>query len=105
MKAINRAARALKEQVGDASKKDENLKLIWAMQKNALQAKTLEPERIEGDKSKWLPDFRKDQNKLMRMLLDLEEQVADGKSDDAAKTFQKVMQYKDSEHEKFKVKD
>jgi hypothetical protein len=106
MKMINGAARRLKDQVGDASKKDDNLKLIWSMQKNALQAKTLEPEHLgDGDKAKLLAEFRKDQNELMRMMLKLEDEVAAGKTEDASKTFGSIVQLRDSEHKKFKVKD
>ena len=106
MKAMNGAARRLKDQVGDASKREDNLKLIWAMQKNALQAKTLEPEHLgEGDKAKMLAEFRKDQNNFMRELLKLEDQVAAGKGEDASRTFTAILQLRDTEHKKFKVKD
>ncbi len=106
MKAMNGAARRLKDQISDASKKDDNLHLIWTMQKNALQAKTLEPEHLgDGDRATQLAEFRKDQIKLMRTLLELEEEVAAGKGDAAAKTFAAIAEMKDSEHKKFKVKD
>ncbi len=106
MKAMNRAARMLRDQIGDASKKDDNLKLIWTMQKNALQAKTLEPEHIaQADKAKLLPEYRKDQNDLLRLLLKLEDEVSAGKTDEAGKTFETIAATRDREHEKFKVKD
>jgi hypothetical protein len=106
MKAVNRAAKALKDQIADASKKDDNLKLIWTMQKNALQAKTLEPEHLgDGDRAKQLIEFRKDQNELMRSLLKLEDEVAAGKGAEASTTFAAILKFRDGEHEKFKVKD
>jgi hypothetical protein len=106
MKMMNGAARRLKEQVGDASKKEDNLKLVWAMQKNALQAKMLEPNHLgDGDRTRQLAEFRKDQNDLMRSLLKLEDEVASGKADAASATFASIAQMKESEHRKFKVKD
>lgn len=106
MKSMNGAARRLKDQIGDASKKDDNLRLIWSMQKNALQAKTLEPEHLgEGDKAAALGEFRKSQNDLLKTLLKLEEEVGAGKTDDAAKTFGAIAQMRDAGHKKFKVKD
>ena len=106
MKAMNGAAKRLKDHVADASKKDDNLKLIWSMQKNALQAKTLEPDHLgDGDKSKHLAEYRKDQNELMRSLLKLEDEVAAGKGEDASRTFAAIIEFRDREHKKFGVKD
>jgi hypothetical protein len=106
MKMMNGAARRLKDQISDASKKDDNLRLVWSMQKNALQAKTLEPEHLgDGDRVKQLAEYRKDQNELMRSLLKLEDEIAAGKTTEAAATFGSIAQLRDSEHKKFKVKD
>ena len=105
MKEMNRAAKLLKVQVGDPAKKDANLQQIWRMQKSALQAKTLEPKWSQENKDKWLPGFRKDQIQLMRLLLTLEEEVMDDKTDQAKKTFQNVLDLRDKKHEEFGVKD
>ena len=41
MKGMNRAMKALKVSIGDAAKKDENLKLVGEMQRNCAIAKSL----------------------------------------------------------------
>jgi hypothetical protein len=106
MRGMNRAARELKDQIGDASKKDANLALIWAMERGAVQAKSLEPEHLPaGDKAQLVNDFRKGQIELLKLMLTMEGQVMDGKTEDAAKTFAAIVELRDKAHEKFGVKE
>jgi Cytochrome b562 len=106
MRGINRAARELKAQIGDASKMDENLALIWAMERGAVAAKGLEPEHLPaGDKAKIVNDFRRGQIELLKLMLTLETQVMDGKTEDATKTFGAIVELRDKSHKKLGVKE
>lgn len=106
MKAMNRAFRALRGQIEDGSKKDENLGHIWTMQRNVVQAKSLPMEKVpDAEREALTADFRKGQIELMRMLLTLETQVMDGKTEEAARTLTAIHDLEEREHKKFGVRD
>lgn len=106
MKAINRAFRALRGQIEDGSKKDENLDHIWTMQRNVVQAKSLPMEKVpDAQREALTTDFRKGQIELMRMLLSLEVQVMEGKTEEAARTLAAIHELEEREHKKFGVRD
>jgi hypothetical protein len=112
MKGVNRAMRQLRKQIGDASKKDENLKLIGDMERNAVIAKNmplpddyLEKAKTDEDRAKLKADYRNDLMKLVRDLLDMEQNVIDGKNDVATKQLDEVQKLRESSHEKLGVKE
>lgn len=106
MKAMNRAFRALRGQIEDGSKKDENLGHIWTMQRNVVQAKSLPMEKVpDAEREALTTDFRKGQIELMRMLLNLEVQVMEGKTEEAARTLAAIHELEEREHKKFGVRD
>jgi len=104
MKEMNRAAQSLQTSISDASKKEENLKLIWAMERAEIQAKATTPRKLPGDKDKMLAEYRKAQIELLKLIVKLESETLDGKTNEASQTLAAIMQAKTAGHEKFGVK-
>lgn len=112
MKGMNRALKALKGQIADASKKDENLQLINDMQRGCIAAKGAKFE-LPKDSKPASPDelaaiakkFRAEMISLARQLLALEEDIIDGKTDQAKLKLDAIVELRDKEHKEFGVKD
>lgn len=112
MKGMNRALKMLKETVGDAAKKDENLKLVGDIQRNCAIAKSMP---VPQDVLRKAPDdaaratiettYKADMRKLMRLTLDLEDAVIDGKIDQAKALVAKLETTRDDGHKAMGMKD
>lgn len=100
MKAINSGYRELKRNVADTAKKTANLASVAQMQRGALYSKNNVPGHLKGGE-KSIEDYRRAQISLMRMLLDLETQILDGKTDDANKSLETIHDFEESQHAKF----
>lgn len=110
MKGMNRPLRQLSQQIGDASKKDENLRLINDMQRGCATAKgaSLPEKYLKGDdaaKAKLAGEFRSDLIKMMRLLLDIEEDIAAGKTAEASTKLKQVAEMRDHGHKEMGVKE
>lgn len=105
MRTLNRAIRDITPNIADASKKEENLTSVWQMQLACVNSKRAKPEGIKGDAKPTVEDFRRDQMKLMAMLVELETAVMDGKTAEASKTLEKVVSFRDEAHRKYGVDD
>ena len=111
MMIMNRAMRTLNGQVTDATKKDDNLKLIADMQRGCLAAKALAPEKAinrEADpvkKGGMTAMFRKDLILIMEKLLKIETAILDGKGADAEKLLAEIGDLRDQGHSEFNVQD
>ncbi|MDX2118945.1 MAG: cytochrome b562 [Planctomycetota bacterium] len=111
MKIMGRSLRTLKAQAGDATKRDENLRLVNDLQRGCVSAKGGVPEGIlknavtEPDKAKIKDEYRKGLVSLLKKLIDLEEAIADGKGDSAKSLVEEIGKMRDSMHEKLGVKD
>lgn len=99
MTQMERALQKLKKQAGDATKKDENLKLVADMQRAALGAKQTTPGRRNQTPD---PDkiaiYRRQLIATMQQLLTLETQIMDGKTEDAKKTVDAIANLRDESH-------
>lgn len=100
MKMMNGGLKRLKDSIGDASKKAENLETIGQIQRGALASKNGKPQHLKGGEAA-LEGYRKAQIELFRTLLDLESQVIAGETDKAKATFAKLAEAKDAGHEKY----
>lgn len=105
MSGINRGLRQLRNQVTDASKKDDNLRIIGDMQRACLGAKEMQPPREllkdakdDAAKAKVGETYRAELIKAMRVLLDLEQDVLDGKSDAAKARLADLIKARDDGH-------
>jgi hypothetical protein len=63
MKVVNKNLRTLKRQVGDSSKKDENLQLLAAIKKSIAASEKLEPAKTKdvpaGEKAAYIEKYHK----------------------------------------------
>ncbi len=103
MKTIERAYKALKPQVADSAKQEENLRLIAEMQRGIAVSKAqAAPEDVlahaksEDEKTKMRADYRRALTAAMRLMLDIEADIEAGRGADAAK---KLETLDDLEHE------
>jgi len=106
MKAINRSLRQVHSQLGDATKKDDTLRLLGEAERASIIAKGLEPSTTPAEgREKYLKEFRRHQIRLVRLLLDLEMAVINDKGEEARQVMDKLAAYRDESHEEFKVED
>lgn len=111
MMIMNRALKTLKSQVNDATKKEENLKLVADMQRGCLAAKALAPEKALGKetdaakKAEMATMYRKEMITIMTKLLAVESAILDGKGADAEKLIAEIGDLRDQGHSEFNVRD
>jgi hypothetical protein len=106
MKAIQRSLEALERQIGDGSKRDENLKLINDAQRGCIQAKgagvprdILEKAAPDAAaKARLADDYRVHLVTTLRKLIDLEEAVAAGKAEEAKAALTALEKIRDDGH-------
>lgn len=105
MKQMNRALKALTEQIKDATKTEENLRLVNEMQRGCaaskglgVPAKILEKAKDEAGKKKIAEEFRKDLIAAMRALLEVEELLAAGKVNEAATRLEIISEMQEKAH-------
>lgn len=110
MKIMNRSARSLKDQIADPAKAEENLRLINDMQRGCVLAKggTLEhvvENKTDAQKKDITRKFRAQMIELNRTLLDVEQNLLEGKFDAAKAAFAKAGEMQEKYHKEFGVKD
>ena len=111
MKAMGRALKQLKAQVGDASKKDENLKLVATIQYGCAAAKSAPlPGNItkgmdDAAKAKLDETFRSNLRGVMATAMQLEDAILNGKTDEAAKLVDKLNEQREAGHKAVGLKD
>lgn len=112
MRSMNRPVRQLRGQIGDATKRDENLRMINEMQRGCVAAKGLPaPEGVlanladDAAKAETNEHYRRDLIKALRILVDMEVAVMDGKGDEASKKLDELIAARDKAHEEMGIKD
>lgn len=112
MKMMNRAGRALSTQISDASKKEENIRLINDMQRGCATAKglPLPPEffkdvKDDAAKAKITSEYRADLMKSMRLMLDVEVAITEGKTADAKAGLEAIEKIRQDSHKRLGVKE
>jgi hypothetical protein len=105
MKLMDRSLQQLRDQIGDPAKKDDNLRLVNEVQRGAINAKgqplprtVLEKVSDEATRAKMTAGFRNDLIALIRKLLDIETDIADGKTDAALAHLDDVAKLADAAH-------
>jgi len=105
MKQMNRALKALTEQIKDTTKTEENLRLVNEIQRGCaaskglgIPAKLLEKAKDEAGKKKLAEEFRKDLIAAMRALLEVEELLAAGKVNEAATKLEVIGEMAEKAH-------
>lgn len=112
MKIMGRNLEKLQPQIGDASKKDENLALINEMERGCVIAKgmpvpndVLAKAADDAAKEKMKHDYRTDLLSVLKKLIDLEEAVAAGKTEEAKSLLQQAIRAGDLGHEQLGIGD
>jgi hypothetical protein len=109
MKTMNKSLRTLKRQVGDASKKEENLQLLATIKKTLDASAKLEPAKTKdqpaGERTKYLENYHKQLADLGKSFDEVEAAVKADKPEDAKKAFEKVSEQKEKGHKDFGADD
>ena len=112
MNGMNRALRQLSRQIEDATKRDENLRLVNDMQRGCVGAKgaalpegVLKKAKDEAEKKKMSDEFRRELIKVMRLLLDIETDIADGKTEAAKTKLAELTKLRDHGHEEMGIEE
>lgn len=105
MKLLNRSYRQLRSQIDDAARLEENLRLIGEMQRACLACKSqpvpptiLREIRDDAEREKIPGAYRRHLIVTMRTLLDLEEDVVDGKVESARARLSELIRQRDAGH-------
>ncbi|MBL8877720.1 MAG: hypothetical protein JNG88_01270 [Phycisphaerales bacterium] len=112
MKGMNRALQTLHEQIKDAAKLQENLQLVSDAQRNCIAAKgapvpedVLKSAKDEAARKQMSTRYRRDLIAVLKKLVEVEENLLDGKNDAAAAALDAVVKLRDDAHEAMGVKD
>ena len=105
MEAANRSLRALTRQIKDKSRNASSLTLIAEMQKHTLASKSMTPggaaTRPADEQPKYLTEYRQRIIQVLKTELDLEQQILEGKNDEAANTIKSLRQLEQQGHKAF----
>lgn len=101
MKIMNRSLKNLEANIDKADQKEANLADISQMQSACVGAKRMKPSNIKDPSEKGQEAYRRSHITLLKMLIELEEQVLDGKAAEAKATLGKIKSHKDAAHKEF----
>lgn len=112
MKSMNRSLKALSAQVADASKREDNLKLIGDAERACINAKSMQPAgdaydnaKDDAAKAKAKELFRADLMVLIRRMLDVEQAIIDGKTDVAKTGVEDLLKMREKGHKDMGVEE
>jgi len=112
MKMMNRAARTLNTQISDASKKEDNIRLINDMQRGCATAKGLplpaeffKDVKDDAAKAKITAEYRADLIKIMRSMIDVEVAISEGKTAEAKAGLDAIEKIRQASHTRLGVKE
>lgn len=105
MKTMNKSLRALKKQVADATKKDDNLALVATIKKSLDAAAKLEPAKTKevpaAEKTAYLDKYKAQMTDLAKTYDELEAAIKADKADDVKKALDKLSEQKEKGHKDF----
>lgn len=111
MKVMSRSLKQLGPQIQDAAKRDENLRLINAMQQACVSAKgaalsdgVLARAKDDAERVKWADDYRRQMLACLRILVDVEQDILDGKGAPAKAKLDELIKLRDSSHDALGVR-
>ena len=109
MSAMNKNLRTLKRQLGDTSKKDENIGLVGKIKTSLDEAIKLQPKKTkdipEAEKTAYLEKYKTQMNELKKTFDGIETALKAGKTDDAKTLFDKLAEQKEKGHKDFGADD
>ena len=105
MKTMNKSLRTLKRQVGDTTKKDENLQLLATIKKTIEESAKLEPAKAKdvpaAEKAAYIEKYKKQIADLGKSFDEVEAAVKADKPEEAKKAFEKIGEEKEKGHKDF----
>ena len=105
MKTMNKSLRALKKQVADPAKKDDNLALIATIKKSLDASTKLEPAKTKevpaAEKAAYLDKYKAQLTDLGKTYDELEAAIKADKADDVKKALDKLSEQKEKGHKDF----
>ncbi|MBL8763672.1 MAG: hypothetical protein JNM07_05335 [Phycisphaerae bacterium] len=106
MNGLKRGLRDLKAALNDSNGTEAALTAVNQMQRACIAAKSARPEKLKGDdRVKALTAYRRSQMELMRLLMQAETEIMDGKTDAAKATVAKIEAHRDAAHDTFSVEE
>lgn len=110
MSLMNRSLRVLSAQIGDASKKEENLKLLNDLERGAASSKGASPDRAlgrmeESKRAEAAMTYRRSLIQIMEKALRAETALLDGKIADAERAVQDIAKIRDESHQAMGIRD
>jgi hypothetical protein len=114
MKSLNRNARQLRETIGDPSKNADSLRALNAMQNAAVFAKgqalpddvpAMETAKDDAARKQIQDTYRRNLLKLTRTMLDMEQDILDGKNDAAKAKLPDLIKLRDDSHKFLGIKE
>jgi len=109
MSALNKQLRTLKKQVADASKKDDNVKLVEGIKEHLAKAKDLEPattKDIAADKkAAYIAKYKEQMDATAKDFEALETAIKADKQDEVKTLLEKLGKDKEQGHKDFKADD
>ena len=109
MKSMDRALEALHASIADASKKEENLRLLGDAERGAVNAKNARPTEALNDakdeaaKTAIMNQYRRDLLDVLKALIEAETATMDGKTAEAKAALDKVAALREKGHRELKV--
>ena len=105
MEILSKSLKGLKKSLRDPAATAESMKLVYEAQLSALASKELPPSMLakapEAERPKLMMGYRKMMGNTVVVLLKLEEQIIDGKLEDAQETLKELKDLEDKGHEKY----
>jgi hypothetical protein len=105
MHEVEDAVHALRRSLKDPAKAADSLAHIATLQAAAVAAKSESPRMLphvpEGDRPKFLVEYRREMVRLLQASLALENAVLDGKQDAIDAAYQALRSMEDPAHERF----
>ncbi len=107
MKAVNKAYRVLRSSLKKPARDAESLEKLHEITVRVLAAKIEKPHMLpkvpEADRQQFLIDFRKVLIALIKLTLDIEVAVLEGRRDDARNLLKDLNRMKSPAHKKYRI--
>ena len=109
MSAMNKNLRTLKRQLGDTSKKDENVAMVEKIKTSLDEAIKLQPKKTkdvpEAEKTAYLEKYKTQITELKKTFEGIETALKAGKPEEAKALFDKLAEQKEKGHKDFGADD
>lgn len=107
MEAMGRSFKALGKQISDPAQNASSLALLADLQQHTVLAKNVAPPKLptvtDADRPKHNTDYRGMMITVLRLELELEEQLLEGKNVQATKTLESMHEMEEQGHKEYQL--